>query len=216
MNPIVRHSHPALAAVLLLSALLAGCVQGAGPVTSEIREIRPFSSIEVGAGIHLEVQIGAPDRLEVHAQSNILPAIATDVSGSMLTIDAREDFMASEPVTVTVVMPALDAISMNGGAQARIAGIDAAALELTVKGGSQLAIVGNADVVALTVDGGSAADLAGLAAGRISVAFAGGATATVAAADEVTGNATGGSRLSVLGDPHVSVEVSGGAEVVSR
>jgi hypothetical protein len=216
MSLIIRHSHRAVASVFFLSALLAGCVQGAGPVTSEIRELRPFSSIEVGAGILLEVQIGAPDRLEVRAQSNILPVIATDVSGGTLTIDAREDFTASEPVTVTVVLPALVAVSMNGGAQARIGGIDAAALELTVKGGSQLAILGNADTVALTVDGGSAADLAGLAAARISVAFDGGASATVAAADEVTGTASGGSRISVLGDPRVSVEVSGGAEVVSR
>jgi hypothetical protein len=39
----------------------------------------------------------------------------------------------------------------------------------------------------------------------------GGATATLTASDEVTGTAAGGSRLTVLGDADLSVEMSGGS-----
>ena len=46
--------------------------------------------------------------------------------------------------------------------------------------------------------------------------LAGGATATVRAADRVSGTATAGARLSVLGAPEVAVEASGAAEVASR
>jgi len=214
MDRITRPAHRALAAVLVLAAALTGgCVQGQGPVTSETREIRPFSAIEVGAGIHLAFSIGATDHLEVRAQANILPAIATDVSGGTLTIEARDDFTTSEPVTVTVVGPLLERIALSGGAQGRLEGIAAGAIELTLKGGAHLTIAGSADAVTLIADGGSVAELADLAATRVSVALAGGAGATVRAADEVTGIASGGSRLSVLGDPSIAVDVSGGASV---
>jgi len=216
MSSITRHSHRAVASVLFLSALLAGCVQGAGPITSETRDVRPFSTIEIGAGIRLEFRVGSPQVVTVSAQSNILPAVATDVSGAVLTIDARDDFTTSEPVTVTVAAPTLAELSMSGGAQAWVDGIDAAALQLTLKGGARAAINGSVASVTLTADGGSAADLGELVAGSMSVTLSGGATATVNAATEVAGSASAGSRLKVLGGPRVTVAVSGGAEVTSE
>ncbi len=77
-------------------------------------------------------------------------------------------------------------------------------------------MAGRADAVVLAADGGSTADLAKLAVGVIAVALAGGATATVAAERNVIGTAAGGSRLIVLGDPNVSVDVSGGAAVTNQ
>jgi hypothetical protein len=201
--------------VLGLSIALAGCVQGTGPVTSETRAVGPFTTIEAGAGIQVQVSIGSPVRLEVSAQSNVLPVIATTVSGDTLTIDASEDFPTSEPVTVTVTAPALDGISLSGGAQARLDGVAADELALTVKGGARLTVVGSSGKVTLTADGGSTADLRELVARTVAVSLAGGATATVSASDAVNGSASGGARLTVIGGADLDVAESGGAAVVS-
>jgi hypothetical protein len=61
--------------------------------------------------------------------------------------------------------------------------------------------------------GGSRASLENLTATTITLDLSGGATATVQASDRVSGSASGGSRVSVLGDAQLNVEISGGGEV---
>ncbi len=201
---------------LLLSTVLLGCVTGEGPVTSETREIRPFSELEVGAGIHVVMTIGPVERLEVSAQANVLDAVATNVSGRVLKIDAERDFTSTDPVTVIVTGPSLDRITISGGAQTVVTGLDVDALELSAKGGSIATLSGMATAVKLTADGGATANLAELIAQTVDVGIDGGATATLTAGDVVTGRASGGAQVSVGGQAVVTVDADGDAHVVRR
>jgi len=210
-----RIRKPVVTILVVLVGVLAGCVQGQGPVTSETREIGAFSRIEASAGIRVVIRIGPAEAIEVSAQQNLLPVIATDLRGGTLSIEARDDFTTVEPVTVTVVIPALDGITLSGGARADIEGLDAESLELRIRGGAQVTAAGSVHRVALDADGGATARLEDLSIRAATVSIDGGATATLTASDEVTGTAAGGSRLTVLGDADVSVEVSGGS-VASR
>jgi len=208
-------ARPVLAVFMVLAVVLAGCIQGQGLVTSETREVAAFSRIEATAGIRVVVRIGPAEAIEVSAQENLLPVIATDVRGDTLSIDASEDFTTVEPVTITVVIPALDGLTLSGGSRAEIEGLDADSLELRIRGGAQVTAAGSVGSVALDADGGATANLEDLSARIATVSMEGGATATLTASDEVTGTAAGGSRLTVLGEGDVSVEESGGS-VVAR
>jgi hypothetical protein len=194
--------------------LIAGCVVGEGPATSETREVRAFDRIEVGSGIHVAIRIGPAEDLELRAQENVLGAIATDVEGSTLIIDAREDFTSVDPVTVTIVVPVLHGISMSGGAQARIDDLEAASIAIDIRGGASATLVGTADAVELTADGGAVAHLQDLITRSLVLNLSGGAAAMVNATVAVTGSASGGSSLTVVGDADVQVETSGGSQVV--
>jgi hypothetical protein len=70
---------PVSAVVLVLVGVLAGCIQGQGPVTSETREVGAFSRIEVTADFRVMLRIGPLEAVEVTAQENLLPVIATDL-----------------------------------------------------------------------------------------------------------------------------------------
>jgi hypothetical protein len=201
--------------LLVLVGVLAGCVQGQGPVTSETREVGAFSRIEATAGIRIVVHIGPSEAVEVSAQENLLPVIATDLRGDTLSIEASEDFTTLEPVTITVVVPALDGITLSGGSQAVIDGLDGESLELRIRGGAQVTAAGSVDSVGLDAGGGAMASLEDLSARVATVSMDGGAAATLTASGEVSGTAAGGSRLTVLGDAVVSVEESPGS-VVAR
>jgi len=212
-NPDRRIRMPVSAVVLVLVGVLAGCVQGQGPVASERREVGAFSRIEATAGIRVVVGIGPSEAVEVTAQENLLPVIVVELRGDTLTIEASEDFTTLEPVTVTVVVPALDGVTLSGGSQAVIDGLDAESFELRLRGGAQVTVAGSVDTVALVADGGATVRLEDLSVRVATVSMEGGATATLTASDEVAGTAAGGSRLTVFGDAEVSVEVSGGSEV---
>ena len=215
-NPDRRIRRPVSISLLVLVGALAGCVQGQGPVTSETREVGAFSRIEASTGIRVVVRIGPSEAVEVTAHENLLPVIATDLRGETLNIEASEDFTTLEPVTVTVVVPALDGITLSGGSQAVIDGLDAESLELRIGGGAQVTAAGSVGSVTLHADGGATASLEDLSVRVATVSMDGGATATLTASDDVTGTAASGSRLTVLGDAVVSVEESGGSEVTRR
>jgi hypothetical protein len=101
----------------------------------------------------------------------------------------------------------------SGGSQGRIEGLDAERLDIGLSGGAGLTATGMATSVALNMTGGSRASLENLTATTITLDLSGGTTATVQASDRVSGSASGGSRVSVLGDAQLNVEISGGGEV---
>jgi hypothetical protein len=208
---------PVVVAATIVLAGLAGCgssgVTGDGPVQTETRKAVAFTRIEVSGGIGVTVRTGPTHALEVSAQENILPVIATDVEGDTLRIRSTESYSTSEGVEVAVTTPALVGISMSGGSQGRIEGLDAERLDIELSGGAGVTATGSATSVGLNMTGGSRASLENLMATTITLDLSGGATATVQASDRVTGSASGGSRASVLSDAQLDVEVSGGAEV---
>jgi hypothetical protein len=196
----------------VLVGALAGCVQGQGPMTSETREVGSFSRIEATAGIRVEVRIGPAQGVEVTAQESLLPVISTEVRGDTLSVEASEDYTTVEPVTVTVVVPALDGITLSGGSRATI-DLDAERIEIRIRGGAHITAAGSVDSLALDANGGATASLEDLSVRFATVSMEGGATATLTVADDVSGTASGGSRLTIIGDADVSVDESGGSVV---
>jgi hypothetical protein len=209
----------ALAVAIGLAASVVGCqlvgVRGEGPVTSETRQTSPFTRVDVNNGIGLTVRIGPAQPIEVHAQANILPIIASEIDGETLRIHSTGGYEAPEGIEVVVVTPALDAITISGGSQAQVDGLAAARLGIEVRGGGGLTATGAVDAVVLTMSGGSRATLGGLTAKTISVDLSGGSTADVLASDEVSGSASGGARLTVKGDGLLDVDSTGGAQVTT-
>lgn len=205
-----------LAALLLVPLFAVACVEGTGPVVTETRDSRPFTTVEAGAGLHVVIQVGPPTSVTVEAQENLLSVIATEVSGDTLHVESTDDFASTEPVTVTVTTPTLEALRAGGGAVVQVGDAADEPLELTVKGGAQVTASGSTPELTLEANGGSSADLTDLSAARTHVALDGSASATIAANETVDGHASGGSHLTVRGAATVDVRTSGGAEVVRQ
>jgi hypothetical protein len=217
-GPAKGHGSLAAAAILAVAVLATGCsgligTRGDGPITAETRQAEAFTRIEAGFGIAVTVTIGPAQPLEVHAQANILPIIATDVQGGTLLIRGTREFNTAVPVEVAIVTPTLDAISLSGGSHGHVAGLAADRLEIQLSGGADLAASGSAADVELTSSGGSQAHLSDLSTQTVSLELSGGATAAVNASDQVKGSAAGGSHASVRGAATLNVTSSGGAEV---
>ncbi len=210
-NNTLRRLAPALALVVPL--LLAGCVRGEGPTTTETRSVRPFTRLDVGSGIQVMLTIGPAGPALVRAQGNILPAVATEVSGDTLSIEAAGDFVTTAPVLVTLTSPTIDAVSMSGGAVMALDGLDSRDLELSIKGGARIRASGTTGSIVMTADGGSTVELDELVATSVEVSLSGGSAATVHATARVRGSADGGARLTVAGGAALDVRASGGAAV---
>ena len=206
-----------VAVMTTMVAVASGCdvvtQRGEGSVTSETRAAQTYSRVDVTNGIRVVIRIGPSQPIEIRAQGNLLPIIATDVDGDTLKIHSTRSFTTSEPIEVILSTPTLAAISISGGSPGQIEGLATGKLEVTASGGATLSARGSVDRLELTASGGSRSNLGDLAVKTVAVQLSGGATAVVRASDEITGSASGGARISVLGDAVINVTASGGAEV---
>jgi hypothetical protein len=202
---------------ILLAVMISGCGllgrTGEGPTTSETRDAIGFTRVEAGNGIRVTLRIGPETSVEVSAQANILPIIATEVDDGTLRIRSTEGFTTSAGVSVTVLLPTLDTLSLSGGSQGVLEGVDAGQLGVELSGGAVLTASGSATALTLTSSGGSIARLDGMQTETVRADISGGSNATVRASVEVAGSASGGAHLTVLGDATLNVETSGGASV---
>src|SRR5512135_47143 len=69
---------------------IGGSVRGSGVVVSQSRQVADVSSIEINYPVELTVQQGASPSLTVEAEDNLLPQLATRVSGSTLIIENNQ------------------------------------------------------------------------------------------------------------------------------
>ena len=174
-------------ALALLVVTAAGCgvfgTRGVGGTTSETRPVGEFTSIDVSAGIGVTVRIGPAEPLVIEAQENLLPIIRTEVVGATLTIDGKEGFESTQPVQVTVVVPALVGVTLSGGSQATIDGLAAASLSVSLSGGSAVTATGSVDALELSASGGSRANLENLAVRTAAFDASGGSVANLRVSD---------------------------------
>ncbi|HSJ83850.1 MAG TPA: DUF2807 domain-containing protein [Acidimicrobiia bacterium] len=189
-----------LALLAITAALLACGPVGSGEVVSEPREVGDFGSIQVSGGIDLVLTVdgGADPSVTVVYDENLLDRIETVVDGGTLVIRSRGSFSVLSPGRrVEVTTTTLEELSSSGGSD--------------VEGS------GAVDSLVLGASGGSDIDLSNLAVGSLVVTTSGGSDVTVNVTDEIVGDASGGSNLTILGEPSIQrVNVSGGAEVRNR
>jgi hypothetical protein len=186
--------------VLVTCGLLSACtaVGGSGDIVSEPRELGSFSRVAASEGVHVRLVIDptAEPGVTVRYDDNVLDNVITRLDGGTLVV--RLD----------------GAITLGGGADRHV---EIAVAQLTGIAADSGAIVsgsGTATGLEVIGSGGASVDLSGLDAGTLDIEVSGGANATLRAADAVSGEASGGARVTILGDPaRVEVSTSGGASL---
>jgi hypothetical protein len=178
--------------------LLAACgPAGSGNIVSQERETGQFESIEVSGGIDLTLTVdaAADGSVTVIYDENLLDRIVTEVDGTTLVIRSGGNFNVF-------------------GSGRRVEVTTATLEELSVSGGSDVDATGSLDRLVVSASGGSDLDLSDLVVDSMVMAASGGSDVAVNVTGEIVGNASGGSNLTIRGQPaRQDIEVSGGADV---
>jgi Putative auto-transporter adhesin, head GIN domain len=212
-----RSAVVATAFVVVAATVAAGCsvfgVRGEGEMAAEDRSVGTFNRVDVGHSIALDLRIGSTPQVEIQAQPNILPLITTTVDDGRLVITSSDELAPGVKVAAVVVTPTLEGLGLSGSSHGTVAGLETDVLDLDLSGASRLDASGSAERVQISSSGGSAANLLDLPITTLDVDISGGSNVEARVSDEVSGSASGGARLSVVGDADVRVDTSGGATV---
>jgi hypothetical protein len=183
---------------LVLALVAAACTTGSGNVVTDTRDLGDFEGIDVSGGIEVRVTVdpAATTTVAVVFDDNLLDHIVTDVDGTTLQVSGRGSFnVPGSGRFVEITTPTLTALEASGGSEVTVAGADVESLTLSASGGAD-------------------ADLADLTIAVVDLEASGGASVTVNVTGEITGQASGGADVTILGNPGRQViDVSGGADV---
>lgn len=225
-----------LAVVLFTMSSCLAVVSGDGVKREEVRSVSEFHSFGVGWGFETVATLGVPASVTLESDQNILRAITTTVVDGKLIIDAPEGtlLLPVNPVKIKIVSPTLTGVDASGGSvvtmdaspsatfqaeasgssKITIRGLQSELLLAHGSGMSRITIEGAAREAELSFSGASAFDGDKVPFEAVRFDGSGGSSGTVRATRAVTGGLSGGSHLTVIGQPaRLAVETSGGSAV---
>ncbi len=234
-------AHSAESGSLLQRIGLVG-LQGSGKLQTEPRAVDGFSAIELHGSMNLVLRQSAREAVELRADDNLLALVETRVvsrSGvPTLQVRTRDgaSYSSRNPITVTVDVVTLSALSVRGSGNVSGEGLKAPALKIVLAGSSDVKLQKlSLDEASLKISGSGNAELSGkatrlslsisgsgdintreLEADEVSVSIAGSGGASVNARKALGVSIAGSGSVDYVGDATVKTSVAGSGRVKKR
>jgi hypothetical protein len=213
---------PSSLGLLLAVAVSIGCarwdnqnqVQGSGVAKTEAREVEKFDQLTITGGMDATVTIGDQQSVSIEADDNILPVIDTRVENGKLIVEPTEGYSSKTPVKLTITVPQLTGVAINGSGDVDVSGLDGAeSFAVAINGSGDVTAKGTAQSVSVAVRGSGDVKLQELAAKNGKVAVAGSGDVTVNASDALDVSIAGSGDVKYLGSPKVTKSIAGVGDV---
>ncbi|MBK7861281.1 MAG: DUF2807 domain-containing protein [Archangiaceae bacterium] len=211
-----------------------GGIVGSGNPVTQAREVEPFRRLVVASGIELTGTVGGR-AVSLKADDNVIGLVETVVTADTLTLRVRPDtwLAAHTRIIATVANDAFEGVEASGGSSVRLAmtpisalpvsasggsdveltGVSSGSFEVQASGGSSITLTGAAMSGTAAASGGSDLHLRGVCLDSLELEASGGSNIDARVATALTGSASGGSTVTIVGTPSNQVEKSGGSEV---
>ena len=233
--PRTPHRHVWAVVALLLGLVVGGAVgmligstvfddsssptgiQGSGVPASETRDLPPFASVELAGSTVVTIRVGDEQSVVVRADDNLIDHVTTMVQdGSLVIGTAPGSFTAQSPMTVTVGVPSLDALTLSGSGIVAATGVDASSLTVRLPGSGVLRASGTATMLDVTLEGTGDAQLGQLVAGDARAVVSGSGRIVLTTTKSLDATVSGSGAIMYGGDPQdVEQSVTGSGAIVS-
>ncbi|HZA18513.1 MAG TPA: head GIN domain-containing protein [Pseudonocardiaceae bacterium] len=215
----------------------AGSVVGSGRLTSRLIGLSGVSSVTVGAGFAVRLNIGGSEQAKITMDDNLVDRVQATVTGGQLSlglapgVGVRNATMIAE-VTVgrldrlatsgasrvlLVSTPAGPALNLAAAGNSEVTGpIQVDRLQATASGATTLVLSGLAREADLSGTGASRLLLADLAVRNLDVNLSGTSHATVTVSDTLAADTAGASVLRYRGTPNITRQQTSGISSVAQ
>lgn len=196
---------------LMLAALLAmalvGCedIQGNGDIVEQERPVGAFARVSLAEGLHGDVIVGPETSVKIRGDSNLLEFIRLELRDGVLTseLDGRMGLFPSQPIVVTIITPTLKELRALNGTHLSASGIDTESFVLRASTHARVNVSGSAGKLTLAATNDSDVQAGELAVETASIGVSGSTEVRLHVTQEIFGTASGGSSITVQGNPPV-------------
>lgn len=209
----------AIGVVLLARELLPGSpgpsgVRGSGVAATSNRALPDFSGIDLAGSNNVTVVAGTRQSVVVHADSNLLSHVTTQVQAGTLIIGDVGSFTAKSPMYVEVSLPSLTALELSGSGNITVTGVRASRLTITLPGSGDIAASGSVTRLDISIGGSGDAQVTGLIARNVDAVISGSGSIFVTATQSLDAKVPGSGAILYSGNPaQVTTSVTGSGAV---
>ena len=179
-----------------------------------------FDRVEAGGGYRIEIVQGDTDTVRLEGDSSDFDEIEISVRNGRLDISQDSGWFSRRrdlDVVVIVTMSHIESLEFNRGISARVDGVDAGSLELSVNTGAVARVSGTCARLEVDVTTGASLSASGLVCQRVEAHASTGAEASLHAVVQVEAHASMGASLRIHGaPPQYEVSSSMGGDVSLR
>jgi hypothetical protein len=188
---------------------------GSGVAVRQTRVLPPFTGVNLAGANNVVVRVGGKQSVVVHADDNLIARVTTRVRSGTLVIDTTPGMLnAKSPMFVTVTVPSLDDLRLQGSGNISVTGIDSRGLTVALAGAGNIEAAGTATKLHVTLSGQGNALLRGLIARDARAALTGDGTVMVTATHDLTARLSGTGTILYGGNPpQVTQSITGSGTI---
>ena len=192
------------------------CVVGNGDFVMDTRTPGNFNRVVANGDFNLTFSQLNETRVDVFAESNILPLIQTTVSNDILVIQLQNNacYSTTQPLEVTLSSPDYKSVTLNGSGTINGNNLKLDVFSYEVSGSGGISSSLDVDDLTVTIDGSGDATLVGTGGtADFSVNGSGTLYASVFTTDTCKVNVTGSGDAHVNASKYLDVTISGSGNV---
>ncbi|MCB0638253.1 MAG: DUF2807 domain-containing protein [Lewinella sp.] len=211
-----------------------GCVNGAGPIVSEVITLPSFDAIIVDMAADVFLTQGDEQSVTIEAKANIIDEIERRVSGGVWRIDTDRCVRDADQVTIYITVPDLRMVKISGsgdvvgentfevgdmelnisGSGDIDLGLIADDVDAKISGSGNIMLDGQADELHINISGSGEVRAFDLPVRESSVIISGSGDAEVTVEESLTIRISGSGDVFYRGNPTLDISVSGSGDVI--
>ena len=218
-----------------------GSLRGSGVLKTETRNLADFNSIEVNFPVELTIRQGAATSVSIEAEDNLLPQLATRVSGNRLIIeDNQPDWTKrvnpTRPVKIQMTVKDLQQvdfpsagtlavedlqtdrldISISGAGTVSLDQLTAQNLTVDLSGAGNITASGSTDNLNLDISGFGGFQGGDLSSQSASITISGAGSATIWVISSLNVEISGTGSVNYYGSPNIQQQQISGLGSVNK
>ena len=177
-------------------------LRGSGVRASATRTLGEFRRLRVELGADVRVTVGAPARLELSGDDNLLEHVRTRVVDGELVLDTDgESLRPREPLRIVIACPELEVAAQNGSGTLAIEGLHGARFDGSLAGSGDFVAKGEVEHAAYSISGSGDLHCRTLAAQDVQLSLSGSGSAYVRADAQLSVSISGSGSVRYSGTP---------------
>lgn len=207
---------------------------GSGVPETVTYDFDAFDEVDISGVFSADITIAeGPPAVAITIDDNLVDRLEVRVDNGELKVDmTRGNVNHDVSPTVVITVPSLTELDLSGASSATVDGLDEPELKLDVSGAADAGLFGDVteldvdvsgasnvtfdgkiEQVTLDLSGAGSADFTDATVGVAKVDLSGASSTEFEVLDEVSGDLSGGSSLSIPSGADTSVETSGASQV---
>jgi hypothetical protein len=149
--------------IYLTSCIGFHTIDGNGNITTENRTLNTFSKVKSEGSFEVYISQDSVQSVTVEAESNLLPYIETDVSGSVLLIRIREhrNIDNHEPIKIYVKSPMVEGIDLSGSGLISCDSMITPNMDLHLSGSGKMNVIATTNKIDAHISGSGGITISG-------------------------------------------------------